>query len=69
MDTFNPNKGESEEIRPDGFENSAEFIKLENEMRELVKKSMGDDKNLTGAEIQRRNDIYKILKPPIPDLN
>ncbi len=73
-DNFNNNNpdDENEEEQPydpDAFENSDEFIALEEEMRELVRKSQGDDRNLTEKEILRRNTIYQILRPRDDDAN
>jgi hypothetical protein len=64
METFNKNK-----IEEEFFEDSDIFKKAEEELKNLVRKSNGKDENLTEKEQKRRNDLYRMLKPPIKDAN
>ena len=72
MGNFNNinNSGEEGDINdPNAFENSVEFLALEKEMRELVRKSGEEDKNLTEKEILRRDTIFRMLHPRDDDAN
>lgn len=74
IENFNNNHPEDEEDEEEvydlnAFENSDEYIALEEELRELVRKSKGDDRNLTEKEILRKNTIYRMIHPYDQDVN
>ena len=57
----------NEEKKP--YEDTEIFLKAEEELRALVRKSNGKDENLTKEEIERRNTLYQLLRAPNPDGN
>lgn len=51
------------------FEDTVVFGNADKELKDLVRKSNGKDENLTKEELERRKDLYQILKPPMSDAN
>ena len=65
METFNKGNAGAGEY----FEDSDIFRKADEELKSLVRKSGGKDENLTEGERARRDNLYRMLKPPMKDAN
>lgn len=65
METFSKGNGGEGKY----FEDSDIFKKAEGELKNLVIKSCGEDENLTEVERKRRDNLYRMLKPLMKDVN